>query len=399
MRKRYFAIVDVIAVLAENPNPQVYWRVMKNRLTDEGNRTVTNCNALKMPAADGKQRLTDVVDPEAWTVERIMSTDQQTEAAATLRRKAAGKLARALFVSLRPGEVVAKFRYRVRPLNSALGQKLLKIRPSYARHFDGLAERQRGPGVEAQGEFLLQFGLDLICGYAQRPQRFIRDFYRQRHSIKNTACPVENKLQRGRAHLDAEALRLPLRQNTKSQLQWGRTGVKGSILVRTQKSPCLVEFGQETVNESVRVIDTDVLQRANGRFNLLNHAHSFIPRDDAEGSHGFQSQAAGLFSGRKVVDDQGSVVMQGKGDCGCLPRPELPGEPQGWWELSVDRPQPGTLDECPLGSLCVSPDCSRRAEFLPNRSWHQDLVKNIAQQIEPSDGGKRNEWRRVRDGS
>ena len=60
----YFAIVDVIAILTESPNSQVYWRVMKKRLKDEGNETVTNCNALKMEAADGKMRLTDVADTE-----------------------------------------------------------------------------------------------------------------------------------------------------------------------------------------------------------------------------------------------------------------------------------------------------------------------------------------------
>jgi len=62
--KYYFAIVDVIAVLTESPNPQVYWRVMKMRLKDEGNETVTNCNGLKMEAPDGKMRLTDVADTE-----------------------------------------------------------------------------------------------------------------------------------------------------------------------------------------------------------------------------------------------------------------------------------------------------------------------------------------------
>ena len=60
----YFAIVDVIAVLTDSPNPQTYWRVMKKRLKDEGNETVTNCNALKMTAADGKKRLTDVATTE-----------------------------------------------------------------------------------------------------------------------------------------------------------------------------------------------------------------------------------------------------------------------------------------------------------------------------------------------
>lgn len=62
--KWYFSIVDVIAVLTESPNPQTYWRVLKKRLKDEGNETVTNCNALKMRAVDGKMRLTDVADTE-----------------------------------------------------------------------------------------------------------------------------------------------------------------------------------------------------------------------------------------------------------------------------------------------------------------------------------------------
>lgn len=60
----YFSIVDVIAVLTDSKNPTTYWRVLKKRLLDEGNETVTNCNALKMLAADGKMRLTDVADTE-----------------------------------------------------------------------------------------------------------------------------------------------------------------------------------------------------------------------------------------------------------------------------------------------------------------------------------------------
>jgi len=62
--KWWFSIVDVVAVLTESPNPQTYWRVMKKRLKDEGNETVTNCNGLKMMAADGKNRMTDVADAE-----------------------------------------------------------------------------------------------------------------------------------------------------------------------------------------------------------------------------------------------------------------------------------------------------------------------------------------------
>jgi hypothetical protein len=61
----YFSVVDVIAILTDSHNPQVYWRVLKKRLIDEGSdQTVTNCNVLKMKAADGKMRQTDVGDTE-----------------------------------------------------------------------------------------------------------------------------------------------------------------------------------------------------------------------------------------------------------------------------------------------------------------------------------------------
>jgi len=59
----YFSVTDVVGALTESTNPAVYWRVLKKRLKDEGaNETVTKCNALKMPSADGKSRLTDMAD-------------------------------------------------------------------------------------------------------------------------------------------------------------------------------------------------------------------------------------------------------------------------------------------------------------------------------------------------
>ena len=60
----FFSIVDVIKVLTESKDPSAYWRKLKQRLTEEGNETVTNCHALKMKAADGKRRMTDVANTE-----------------------------------------------------------------------------------------------------------------------------------------------------------------------------------------------------------------------------------------------------------------------------------------------------------------------------------------------
>ena len=62
--KWYFSIVDVVSVLTDSVDATAYWRKLKQRLKEEGNETVTNCHGLKMKAADGKMRLTDVADTE-----------------------------------------------------------------------------------------------------------------------------------------------------------------------------------------------------------------------------------------------------------------------------------------------------------------------------------------------
>lgn len=65
--KWYFSVVDVVAVLTESKDFQTarkYWNKLKQRLREEGFEPVTNCHQLKMPAADGKMRLTDVADTE-----------------------------------------------------------------------------------------------------------------------------------------------------------------------------------------------------------------------------------------------------------------------------------------------------------------------------------------------
>ena len=62
--KWYFSVVDVVGVLSESSDPSAYWRKLKQRMNAESLETVTNCHRLKMLAADGKMRLTDVADTE-----------------------------------------------------------------------------------------------------------------------------------------------------------------------------------------------------------------------------------------------------------------------------------------------------------------------------------------------
>ena len=58
----YFSIIDIVGVLTDSKDPGAYWRKLKQRLKEEGNEVVTICHTLKMQAADGKMRETDVAD-------------------------------------------------------------------------------------------------------------------------------------------------------------------------------------------------------------------------------------------------------------------------------------------------------------------------------------------------
>ena len=60
--KYFFSVVDIIQVLTDSVDGRKYWNKLKQRLNEEGNETVTNCHQLKLPATDGKKRLTDVAD-------------------------------------------------------------------------------------------------------------------------------------------------------------------------------------------------------------------------------------------------------------------------------------------------------------------------------------------------
>ena len=62
--KWYFSVVDVVGILTDSPNPNNYWKVLKNRLKKEENQSVTNCNQLKILSRDGKYYKTDVLDTE-----------------------------------------------------------------------------------------------------------------------------------------------------------------------------------------------------------------------------------------------------------------------------------------------------------------------------------------------
>lgn len=70
--KWYFSVVDIVGILSQSEDPRNYWKVLKNRLRQEGSEVVTKCNQLKMIAPDGKMRETDAADVE--TILRLVQS-------------------------------------------------------------------------------------------------------------------------------------------------------------------------------------------------------------------------------------------------------------------------------------------------------------------------------------
>ncbi|MCK5784469.1 MAG: hypothetical protein KAH06_08475 [Desulfobacterales bacterium] len=71
----YFSVIDILHVLLQNSGYQTtrnYWKVLKNRLKKEGSQSVTKCNQLKLPAADGKKYKTDAANPQ--TILRLIQS-------------------------------------------------------------------------------------------------------------------------------------------------------------------------------------------------------------------------------------------------------------------------------------------------------------------------------------
>ena len=124
--KWWFSVVDVVGILTDQETPRgagTYWKVLKSRLKQEGNEMVTNCNQLKLEAADGKKYLTDVAD-----LELIINTLAETVAKEIFKSKNPYGYRDNLDVALEGAEIAKNTRKQVeaktgKPVVSKLNAK------------------------------------------------------------------------------------------------------------------------------------------------------------------------------------------------------------------------------------------------------------------------------------
>lgn len=56
----YFSVVDIVEIISDSSSPRQYWNILKKRES----QLSTICLQLKLPANDGRLRLTDCANTE-----------------------------------------------------------------------------------------------------------------------------------------------------------------------------------------------------------------------------------------------------------------------------------------------------------------------------------------------
>jgi hypothetical protein len=207
---------------------------------------------------------------------------------------------------LGPSEIMVQFGCGVWTLNPPPGQEALELRTSATGHFSRLAKRKRASGVQRAGEFLFQLGLHFQRRHPQSLHRFVGNLNRQRHLPKHTACPEENKPQRGRARLGAEEFQSLSRQNTQNQLQRGRAGGKRTLWGDKGGSLRFSKFIQKPLNQGCRIINAGSLNGFYDGFGGANGLHSLVSSHDTKRPNDLEAQPVSRCSRLEIIITTGS---------------------------------------------------------------------------------------------
>jgi|GEM_PF-1320263 len=374
--KWYFAIVDVIAILTESDNPQLYWRVMRKPLSDEGNETVTNCNALKMTAADGNQRLSDVANDEALL--RLIQTIPSPKAEPLrITRKQAVQL---------PTQFPLKLGIIKRTNRSPAREQLMKLPSREASEFHRLADRQQRTLIHHQcefgGESLLQRIQTTLT--RKRVHFSVGDFQGHIHDQSLAATWMGGKFQ-WEVCKDAATIQ------TSNQLQRGRTCV--SAETPPTQVLHLTKFGEKLVNhlvfEANAISDHLVDQWAGTR----NDTETFGNFQHTEAANHLSACSSCYFAPEDFVQQHWQLVINSETN-----RLSLSAYPQfmlkrrkQWavWHLQRVHPFPGSkllLDRCGL-----QPTHALGNRFGEHHRWHPDLIIHRTEHVQAVNTGEGNQ--------
>ncbi|MEA2104082.1 MAG: Bro-N domain-containing protein [Candidatus Cloacimonadota bacterium] len=189
LEKWFFSIIDVVAILTEQIDYQGarnYWKVLKHRLVKEGNETVTNCNRLKMPAADGKMRKTDVADTEQ--IFRLIQSIPSSKAEPFKRWLA--KVGYERVLEIEDPELATK---RTRALYNAKGysEDWIKKRMRGITIRDELTEEWQNRGVKEQKEYAILTAEISKATFGMTPSQY-KEFKRlKRENLRDHMTDLE----------------------------------------------------------------------------------------------------------------------------------------------------------------------------------------------------------------
>ena len=234
----YFSVVDVVGVLTESLDPSAYWRKLKQRLKDEGNETVTNCHRLKLTAADGKRRFSDVGTTEQ--VLRIIQSIPSPKAEPFKRwmaNVASQRLNQLQNPELSIDQAIADYR-RLGHSESWINQRMktIEVRKQLTD------EWQRG-GVEGQQYAALT---DIITrtwsGHTTREYKHLKGLHKE--NLRDNMTNVELLLN---ALAEASTTELSKAENPKGYNAHARVAQRGGGVAKAARNQLEAQLGRSVV--------------------------------------------------------------------------------------------------------------------------------------------------------
>ena len=294
-----------------------------------------------------------------------------------------------------PRQIALKFSHVVGTFDAPLSQKGLEFWARHAGKFGRSPERQQAASVQGHRHFLRHLGLRRSRRQVDFLQNAIGNLKFQRHTEIITASAEDDKpLQRGRAQFvrGNDPLRSPL-----THLELASTGPRSrkNGKLRLSSLSYFAHIEQEFLNQPIRIEYPGVLEGLNERFHLANGADVFASGEDSKGADRAEIHANCRLARWQIVEQKGKVSFNCEYDCLSLTRAEaLAQSYQNWVFLHRNDSNPIRSNRFPDASMRCE-RVGRCIHFTVNGFWNQNRIKSALNEIQSSDGGKCDQWRRI----